>query len=93
MKSQKFESHETWCLCGILEHLLSPSSTIVTSACPGVPMITPSPAGDSTASKLSGPSTIVSFIIGIEAVPLVSPGIMVTVIGVLSKSDATRKTI
>ena len=59
---------------------------MVTSACLGYPRVTPMPVASRTTSKLSSPSTIVSFTIGMDTVTIVSPGKIVTLIGVLSKS-------
>lgn len=61
---------------------------IVTSACLGFPTDTPMSLASSTTSKLSSSSTIVSFTIGMDTVTSVSPGKIVILIGVLSKSAA-----
>ena len=60
---------------------------IVTSACRGYPTATPMPLASIITSKLSSPSTIVSFTIGMDTVTSVSPGKIITLIGVLSKSS------
>ena len=62
---------------------------MVTAACLGSPTDTPMPLASSTTSKLSSSSTIVSFTIGMDTVTSVSPGKIVILIGVLSKSAAT----
>ena len=65
---------------------------MVTSACLGYPRVTPMPVASRTTSKLSSPFTIVSFTIGMDTVAIVSPGEIVILIGVLSKS-VTKGTI
>ena len=70
--------------CTNNSHLLL--SAMVTSACREYPTATPMPLASITTSKLSSPSTIVSFTIGMDTVTSVSPGKIVTLIGVLSKS-------
>ena len=63
---------------------------MVTSTCLGCPTDTPMPLASSNTLKVSSFSTIMSFTIGMDTVTSVSPGKIVTLIGVLSKS-ATKK--